>query len=64
MRGYISCKEAGELLGLTREYIRHLCRVGRVKGAKLVGLARKDWAIPDPPVILDRKSVGRPAEKK
>ena len=64
MTGYISCKEAGELLNLTPEYVRRLCRIGRMKGARLEGLFRKDWAIPDPPIILDRKSVGRPAEKK
>ena len=43
MLNYIGTSEAGKLTGLCPDYIKELCRKGKIPGAQKVG---RQWMIP------------------
>ena len=48
-QGMLNGQQAAKRLGISKARVCLLCKNGRIEGAVKVG---KEWAIPDPPVIL------------
>ena len=58
----LTVTEAAAAAGLSERQMRHLCSLGRVRGARKAG--PRVWLIPDPPKILPPKRPrGRPPRK-